>query len=119
MSQATHSAAHVASPYRVRLSVIGVGLLGLIAITLVVVVLTLGGSDTNAARSAVSAQPATRSDGGPNESAVAASVALRPGTGPSESAIAAAIGTAAGRASASPDESRIAAAVSQSATGQR
>lgn len=121
MLQATHPAAHVASPQRVRFSAICVGLLGLIAATLVVVALTVGGSDTDNAGSTVSQQPAARSDGGPSESAVAASVASRPSTGPSESAVAAAVGTAAGRATAAatPDESRIAAAISQSATGQR
>lgn len=122
MSKATHPAAQVASPYRVRLSAFRVGLLGLIAATLVMVALTLGGSDTHRAGSTVSHQPAARSDGGPNESAVAASVASRPSTRPSESTIAAAIGTAAPRATPDerrPDESRIAAAISQSASGQR
>ena len=121
MSQATHPAAHVASPYRARLNAIGFGLLGLIAAALVAAALALGGPDTYTAGSAVSPQPATRSDGGPSESAVAASVASRPSAGPSESAIAAAIGTADGAATAneSPNESRIAAAISQSPSGRR
>lgn len=118
MSQPTHPAARRTSPFRARRAAILLAVLGLVAATLIVAALTLGGSDTNTAGSTVSYQSATRSDGGPSESAVAAAVASRPSTRPSESTIAAAIGTAAPRATR-PDESRIAAAISQSATGQR
>lgn len=62
MSQATHPAARVSSPFGVRRPVILLGLLGLVAAALVVLALTLGGSDANTAGSIVSEQPASRTD---------------------------------------------------------
>ena len=111
MSQATHPASLVRSPFAVRRTAILLGLLGLVVAALVVVALTLPGSDTGATAPAVSAQPAARSDGGPAESAVASSIGARPSAGPSESAIAAAVGVPAPRAATIPDESRIAASI--------
>ena len=78
MSQATHPEARVSSPIGVRRSAILLGLLGLVAAALVVLALTLGGSDANTAGSSVSelpasrsdnrsAEPGTRYDGGPEE----------------------------------------------------
>ena len=77
MSQTTHPAAPAHSPFGVRRTAILLGLLGLVAAILVVMALTLGGSDATPAGSIVSDQPAagtarsaepgTRFDGGPEE----------------------------------------------------
>ena len=121
MSQTNHSPARISSPLRVGRAPVLFGVLGLAAaaaVVAVVLLFTLGGSDFNAPPSVVSHQPAVRSDGGPSESAVAASVGSRLSAGPSESAIAATVGAPAPRPIASPDESRIAAAVSAGTAGR-
>jgi hypothetical protein len=71
-------------------------LLALLATTAVVLVLAIDGGSSDSVT--LKAQPALRTDGGPNESAVAASIAQTPNPasrtdgGPEESAVAAAIG---------------------------
>jgi hypothetical protein len=71
-------------------------LLALLATVAVVLVLAIDdGSTQTSASAAHSAEPALRSDGGPEESATAASLGLRPSAGPDESRIAAAISSGA------------------------
>ncbi|MDP8907956.1 MAG: hypothetical protein M3N47_02315 [Chloroflexota bacterium] len=92
MSQPTHPTARISSPFGTRRTATLLGLLGLVAATLVVLALTLGGSDANTAGSIVSDQPAsrtderpvapgTRFDGGPEEGTRGpAAAASSPGT---------------------------------------
>jgi hypothetical protein len=67
-------------------------LLALLATVAVVLVLAIdGGSTQTSASAARSAEPALRSDGGPEESATAAAIGERVSSGPDESRTAAAI----------------------------
>ena len=65
MSQNTHPAVRVSSPFGVRRTMILLGLLGLVAAALVAIALTLGGSDANTAGPEVLTPSASRIDGAP------------------------------------------------------
>jgi hypothetical protein len=116
MSQVASPRATLRSQVRHHRLVALSALLALLATTAVVLVLAIDGGSSDSV--AQNAQPALRTDGGPNESAVAASIAQTPNPaprtdgGPEESAVAASV------SKAQPDvarsyvsESRIAAAI--------
>jgi hypothetical protein len=78
MSQVTHPAARLSSRFAVHRTAMLAGLLGLVAAALVVVALTLGGSDASTAGSIVSGPHQSRTDGG------SAAVGIRFDGGPEE-----------------------------------
>jgi hypothetical protein len=114
MSQVTNPTISVRDHVRAHRIVVLSALLALLATAAVVLVLTIGDeSSIRTSSAAEQAQPALRSDGGPDESAVAASVGSRPSAIPHEGRIASAIAGGTTRATGGPDESRVASSLSQ------
>ena len=92
MSQVTHPTVSLPTQARSRKAVVLAGVLALLATAAVVIALVLANDDGSKASVApANAQPALRSDGGPNESAVAAAIGSQPTAGPDESSIASSI----------------------------
>jgi hypothetical protein len=92
----------IAAPRQGRAVRGAAGAASLLALGAVVLTFTLGATKSNDADTvALPAQPALRSDGGPEESGIAAVVAPRPASGPDESEIAAAISGAGAKAGSS------------------
>lgn len=111
MSQLTHSRLPIPSQLVSTRAAWMAALLALVASAAIVLVIALGDGAEKAAPASVQSQPSLRADAGPEESGVAAAVGSRPAPAPSESAIAASIGTATPQGASSPDESRVAAAI--------
>ena len=116
MSQVTQPRIQFGAQIRAHRMLVLAALLALVATAAVVIALAWGDSQST---SSVSDQPvpAVRGDGGPEETAVAASVGSRSAVRPDESKVAAAISQAPAPTAPAqvsrPDESGIASAISQ------